>query len=135
MRALSRSARAIVLGASLAGVAVHAQGPMSSTGPAGGANPAASAASAAGAGTADATLDVQKLFATTCGWCHSGAGRVAGKGPQLMGTKLTDAEIAYRIKNGKPGAMPAFGSTFTEEQIKAIIAYIRNLKPEGAPKS
>jgi mono/diheme cytochrome c family protein len=76
-------------------------------------------------------LDVNKLFAGTCGWCHSNGGRAAGKGPQLMGTALTDAEIASRIKNGKPGAMPAFGSTFSDDDIKAIIRYIRDLKPEG----
>ena len=73
-------------------------------------------------------LDVNKLFAGTCGWCHSNGGRTAGKGPQLMGTTLTDAEIASRIKNGKPGAMPAFGGTFSDDDIKAIIRYIRDLK-------
>ena len=73
-------------------------------------------------------LDVNKLFAGTCGWCHSNGGRTAGKGPQLMGTSLTDAEIASRIKNGKAGAMPAFGGAFSDDDIKAIIRYIRDLK-------
>jgi mono/diheme cytochrome c family protein len=73
-------------------------------------------------------LDVNKLFAGTCGWCHSNGGRTAGKGPKLAGTTLTDAEIANRIKNGKTGAMPAFGSTFSDDDIKAIIKYIRDLK-------
>ena len=53
-------------------------------------------------------FDVEKLFAGTCGWCHSGGGRVAGKGPKLMGTTLTDAEIVQRIMLGKPGAMPGY---------------------------
>jgi mono/diheme cytochrome c family protein len=73
-------------------------------------------------------LDVNKLFAGTCGWCHSNGGRTAGKGPKLAGTTLTDAEIANRIKNGKPGAMPAFGSAFSDDDIKAIVRYIRDLK-------
>ena len=73
-------------------------------------------------------LDVNKLFAGTCGWCHSNGGRTAGKGPQLMGTTLSDAEIANRIKNGKAGAMPGFGSTFSDDDIKGIIKYIRELK-------
>ena len=81
-----------------------------------------------------AALDVEKLFASTCGWCHSNAGRTAGKGPQLMGTALTDAEIIHRIKVGKPGAMPAFGSAFTDNQIQAIVKYIRGLRDEDAPK-
>jgi mono/diheme cytochrome c family protein len=46
-----------------------------------------------------------------------------------MGTEKTDAEIVSRIRNGKPGQMPAFGSTFNDDQLKAIIAYIRGLKP------
>jgi mono/diheme cytochrome c family protein len=59
---------------------------------------------------------------------------VAGKGPQLMATSRTDAEIIYRIKNGKPGAMPAFSSAFNDDQLKAIVKYIRDLKPEGSAK-
>jgi mono/diheme cytochrome c family protein len=76
-----------------------------------------------------ADFDVQQLFATTCGWCHLKGGRVAGKGPQLMGTDKTDAEIATRVRNGKTGQMPAFGATFNDDQMKAIITYIRGLKP------
>ena len=47
------------------------------------------------------TLDVQQLFATTCGWCHSDGGRTAGKGPQLMNTKRSDDFIRNRIRHGK----------------------------------
>ena len=75
-------------------------------------------------------LDVPQLFAGTCGWCHSAAGRKAGKGPQLMDTKRSDDFIRNRVKNGKEGAMPAFGKTFTDADIDRIIAYIRALKPE-----
>ena len=107
--------------------AADADGPMSS-------NPASGAASSGAAESAAAAtgqINVTTLFANTCGWCHSGAGRIAGKGPQLMGTTLTDTEIVYRIKNGKTGAMPGFGATFTEDQLKAIVKYIRDLKPEA----
>ena len=90
--------------------------------------PAEIGPSAPGA-TPAADFDPSKLFATTCGWCHLNGGRVAGKGPQLMGTEKTDAEIVSRIRNGKQGQMPAFGSTFNDDQLKAIIAYIRGLKP------
>src|SRR5215467_12451036 len=74
-------------------------------------------------------VDVPQLFATTCGWCHSDGGRAAGKGPQLMDTKRDDDFIRNRIKNGKSGTMPAFGSTFSDAQIDQIIKYIRELKP------
>ena len=74
-------------------------------------------------------FDVGQLFATTCGWCHSDGGRAAGKGPQLMDTKRDDDFIRNRIKNGKEGAMPAFGAVFSDAQIDEVIKYIRALKP------
>jgi mono/diheme cytochrome c family protein len=75
-------------------------------------------------------LDVQQLFATTCGWCHTDGGRIAGKGPQLMNTARSDDFIRNRIKNGKEGAMPAFGASLSDANIDVIILYIRNLKPD-----
>src|SRR5579872_5533166 len=78
----------------------------------------------------NAPLDVPQLFATTCGWCHSDGGRAAGKGPQLMNTQRSDDFIRNRIKNGKEGAMPAFGAMFSDAQIDQIIQYIRTLKPQ-----
>lgn len=83
------------------------------------------------AGTQTQPLDVGKLFATSCGWCHSGGGREPGKGPRLMGTDLTDEQIASRIRNGKTGQMPAYATAFTEDQLRAIVAYIRDLKPRS----
>ena len=70
-----------------------------------------------------------QLFATTCGCCHSDGGRAAGKGPQLMNSPRDDDFLRNRIKNGKEGAMPAFGATFSDAQIDQIIKYIRALKP------
>ena len=74
-------------------------------------------------------FDVEQLFASTCGWCHSDGGRVAGKGPQLMDSARSDDFLRDRIKNGKSGAMPAFGSAYSDTQIDEIIRYIRSLKP------
>jgi mono/diheme cytochrome c family protein len=76
------------------------------------------------------TLDVDQLFATVCGYCHASGGREAGKGPQLMNTARSDDFIRNRIKNGKEGAMPAFGKTFSDSDVDLIIAHIRALKPE-----
>jgi mono/diheme cytochrome c family protein len=76
-----------------------------------------------------ANFNVDQLFAGTCGFCHSDGGRVAGKGPQLMGDQHDDDFLRNRIKNGKQGAMPAFGASFNDQQIDAIIIYIRDLKP------
>ena len=107
---------------------VLAQGPMSSGYKPNPVTQASPEQAPSTAKDAKAPLDVNKLFASTCGWCHSNGGRSAGKGPQLMGTTLTDAEIANRIKNGKPGQMPSFAGTFSDDDIKAIIRYIRELK-------
>jgi mono/diheme cytochrome c family protein len=76
-------------------------------------------------------IDGATMFATICGWCHESGGRTAGKGPKLAGTTRSDEFIINRIRNGKPGAMPAFGGSFSEGQIVAILAYIRTL--EDAP--
>ena len=118
---------AMALTAAAVTFAAELNGPMSSSLPAEGASAAASAGMA---GKAD--FNVEKLFANSCGWCHSSAGRVAGKGPQLMNTTLTDAQIIYRVKNGKIAAMPAFGASFSDEQMTAIVKYIRDLKPDAS---
>jgi mono/diheme cytochrome c family protein len=90
----------------------------------------AAAQPATEAGAAQSKLDVNQLFASTCGWCHTDGGRVAGKGPQLMGTSRSDDFIRFRIKNGKEGAMPAFGRALSDPDIDKIILYIRSLKPD-----
>src|SRR5437773_12296477 len=80
-------------------------------------------------------LDVKVLFASNCGFCHGEGGRAAGKGPQLMETKRTDEFLRDRIKNGKEGAMPAFGQMFSDPDIDAIINYIHELKPRAPRRS
>jgi mono/diheme cytochrome c family protein len=72
-------------------------------------------------------LDGQQVFLNTCGFCHQDGGRAAGRGPKLSKSERSDEFIIERIKKGKPGAMPAFGSVFSEGQIIAILAYIRGL--------
>ncbi|WGS19739.1 MULTISPECIES: cytochrome c [unclassified Bradyrhizobium] len=82
-----------------------------------------------GAAGGNENVNGEVLFASTCGFCHSDGGRQAGKGPQLMNDSHDDDFLRNRIKNGKAGAMPAFGATFSDAQIDEIIKYIRGLKP------
>jgi mono/diheme cytochrome c family protein len=74
-------------------------------------------------------LEVEQVFAGTCGFCHSDGGRAAGKGPQLMNSPRDDDFLRNRIKLGKQGAMPAFDGAFTDAQIDQMIKYMRALKP------
>ena len=80
-------------------------------------------------------LDVKATFRNICGFCHENYGRKAAKGPQLMNTERSDEFIFNRIKNGMPGRMAAFGSSFTESQIRDIVKFIRNLKPDEEPQN
>ena len=78
-------------------------------------------------------FSVKNTFRNICGFCHENYGRKAGKGPQLMGSQMTDEQMFNRIKNGKPGRMAAFGGNFTDDQIHEIVAFIRALRPVVDP--
>ncbi len=80
-------------------------------------------------------FDVKATFSGICGFCHEDSGRHAGKGPQLMNSERTDEYLFNRIKVGVPGRMAAFGSVYTDDQIRKIVKFIRNLKPGVEPKN
>jgi mono/diheme cytochrome c family protein len=80
-------------------------------------------------------LDVKNTFRNICGFCHEDYGRRAAKGPQLMNTARSDEFIFNRVKNGFPGRMAAFGTVFTDDQIRDIIKFIRSLKPDEEPRN
>ncbi len=73
-------------------------------------------------------IDVRKLFAMNCSWCHDGYGLHAGKGPKLAGTQMNKEQIYKRIAKGKSGMMPGFEKTLKKEQIEAFVDYIKALK-------
>ncbi len=79
-------------------------------------------------GQAKPVIDVKRVFATNCSWCHDGYGMDAGKGPKLAGTTMTEEQIRQRILNGKSGgAMPAYKKGLTEEQVNTLATYIKGL--------
>jgi mono/diheme cytochrome c family protein len=80
-------------------------------------------------------LDVKSTFRNICGFCHENYGRRAAKGPQLMNSERSDDFMFNRIKNGMPGRMAAFGTAFTDDQIRDIIKFIRSLKPDQEPQN
>ncbi len=76
-------------------------------------------------------IDVRKLFATNCSWCHQDYGRKAADGPKLAGTKLTEEQVIEQITRGKT-PMPGFRKILSREQIEALAKYIKDLKDPDA---
>jgi cytochrome c553 len=76
-------------------------------------------------------------FRTKCAMCHGqdGGGSEVGKSmnvPDLRSPAvqmLSDSELAQAIANGK-GGMPQFKNSLSEDQIQALVTYIRSLHPK-----
>jgi cytochrome c6 len=74
-------------------------------------------------------------FRTKCAMCHGqdGSGSEVGKSmnvPDLRAPvvqKLTDAQLAQTISDGK-GGMPPFKSSLSEDQIHSLVVHIRSLR-------
>lgn len=75
-------------------------------------------------------VDVRKLFATNCSWCHQDYGMKAADGPRLAGTRLTFEQVIERIQRGKT-PMPGFRKLLNQDQIEALATYIKGLKDPG----
>ncbi|MGA9630635.1 MAG: cytochrome c [Candidatus Acidiferrales bacterium] len=84
---------------------------------------------------AKAAEDGAALFKSNCVVCHGadGTGTPTGKSlkaPDLHSEavqKLTDAQIAAQIENGKNN-MPPFKGVLNADQIKALVVYVRTFK-------
>src|ERR1051325_11660251 len=75
--------------------------------------------------------DTAKTFNEKCAMCHGEDGKGKAKGtPDLTNAewqkKETDAEFTEMIKTGKKPTMPAFADKLSEEQIKALVGYVRS---------
>jgi cytochrome c6 len=88
------------------------------------------------AGTAIAQDDVAALYKTKCQICHGADGKgdtPAGKkigakdlhSPEVA--KLSDAQLFEIVKKGKE-KMPSYDGKLTDDQIKALVKYVRSLK-------
>jgi len=83
--------------------------------------------------------DAATIYKTKCAVCHSadGSGSTAqGKALKVRDLrsaevqKMTDAQMGSVISKGK-NKMPAFGKNYSEEQIKQLVAYIREMAKKG----
>ena len=80
--------------------------------------------------------DGASLFKSKCAACHAPDGSGSGAmGKQLGVTDLradavqkqTDAQLTDSITNGKGTKMPAYKGKITDDQIKGLVGYIREL--------
>jgi mono/diheme cytochrome c family protein len=69
----------------------------------------------------------RKLFLKNCAHCH-GADARGDEGPDLHNLDWTDEQIATRIRKGKKGQMTAFDGKLPDDDIRAVVAYLRTLK-------
>ena len=78
-----------------------------------------------------AGIDVVAIFnAQRCATCHGidGKGKLKGApdwSDPAFQKKMSDATLVKIIKEGKPPLMPAYESTLSAEEIKALAAYVR----------
>jgi aldose sugar dehydrogenase len=75
-------------------------------------------------------------FNQVCASCH-GASGAGGSAPSLLDDQWahggSDAEVSASIKNGWPGTpMPPFGATLNDQDIRAMVIYIRELRERAA---
>ncbi|MGZ3343854.1 MAG: c-type cytochrome [Caulobacteraceae bacterium] len=89
---------------------------------------ALAAAAALSAGSARAADDGPVLFAQNCAACHQAKGEgVAGAFPPLAGNKFVQGDPkgpAYVVTHGR-GGMPNFADDLDDQQIAAILSYVR----------
>ena len=71
-------------------------------------------------------LDIKKLFAQKCSWCHQGYGMRQADGPKLAGSEKTHEQLMKQIRNGK-SPMPGFKNQLKPYEIEALADYIKML--------
>ena len=80
---------------------------------------------------AEQGADVFKSAKPACSMCHGTDGKkMAGTkefaSPDVQ--KMSDAELTAAINDGKTPKMPTYKGKLTDDQIKALVAYIRSFK-------
>jgi ubiquinol-cytochrome c reductase cytochrome b subunit len=72
-----------------------------------------------------------------CRNCHALEGSGGQRGPDLttVGTRLTRGQLIDQVSNGTPGGgnMPAYGKQISPAEMTALVEFLENLRPEGAP--
>jgi ubiquinol-cytochrome c reductase cytochrome b subunit len=73
----------------------------------------------------------------SCRNCHALDKSGGRRGPDLtaVGTRLTRDQLIDQVSNGTPGGgdMPAYGKQISPPEMTALVGFLENLRPEGAP--
>ncbi len=81
-----------------------------------------------------------QIFATSCAQCHGKNATGGGSAPTLNSSQFlkntADNQIFALVSGGVSGtAMPAwnldYGGTFTDEQVRQVVTYLRSLEPNA----
>ena len=78
---------------------------------------------------AEHDMDVKRLFASRCSWCHQGYGMKRADGPRLAGTKSSREKVLNTIAKGK-SPMPGFRKQLKPYQMDALADYVKALPSE-----
>src|SRR5439155_16182963 len=72
-----------------------------------------------------------------CRNCHALEGSGGRRGPDLtaVGKRLTRDQLIDQVSNGTPGGgnMPAYGKQVSPAEMTALVAFLTDLRPAGAP--
>ena len=69
----------------------------------------------------------QEFYETSCSECH-GDDATGDEGPDLHNLPISNARIRVMIKQGLKGEMPPFTKKYNDQQITALVTYLRTLK-------
>lgn len=88
---------------------------------------------------AQPTLTAQQIFGSVCSQCHGTNGE-GGTGPALNTSeaqaKYDDHALSELISKGIPStSMLGVGGIFSQDQIRQLVTYVRNLKPGASATS
>ena len=68
-----------------------------------------------------------QFYDMSCSHCH-GDDATGDEGPDLHNLAISNSRIAHTIKNGIKGEMPTFAKKYDDQQIAALVSYLRTLR-------
>jgi len=76
----------------------------------------------------DESLPGYRLFDYNCAHCHGDDARGTDEAPNLVTRRVSNARIAFVIKNGIKGEMPRFNQKLHDEDVETLVHFLGSLK-------